>query len=658
MQRILIAGLAALLAIVSSNAQALQDHADVAMTTPASEAVSAQPAVRAIDAVDLSAYVDGVVQTRMRDDGIAGVVVAIVDGHGNLLLRGYGIASQQPRRAVDPERTLFRIGSISKTFSYLETLKLIDAGKLRLDVPVNDYLPPALKLSADRYAPVRLLNLVTHTAGFEDSAYGNLFVDSAAKVLPLDEYLVKHRPARVREPGMHAVYSNYSVALLGALLAHVEGMDFETLMDRAYFDPLGMRLSTYREPLTAKDPRNASPRFNGLWSQGFKREDGGYSPQPFEYIAQIAPAGGVSTTGADMARYLRMLLGRGELDGVRVLPQSAFDRLQGTPLFHNAPDGAGISYGFFRHRYGQVESLEHGGATLWFHSNLVIVPELGVGIFISTNTDTGGKFAYELPELVLERYFPQARAAALPVPPKNLDLQRFVGTYASERTASSTFEKLMLANGGTVDVAKDGTLVISTSGDASRWTPDGDLSFRKVEGQGRISFLADRAGHITGFASSYGENVWDRVGLLGNPNTLIGMWVASGAIALLVLVGAWLRRGQKSAMNPSARRAALWLYVTAVVWLVFLSVFGIALVQLLGDDTTVLYRYPGMPLRIGLWIGTFAIAMTALCVPGLVPAWRTRGWNVWRKLRHTGVVAIFASTCALMWIWNALGWKL
>ena len=656
MQRILMAALTALLACYPHQVQARQDNS--APQVPATAASPPTRALRAIDTTDLGAYVDGVVQAHMRNDGIAGAVVTVVDRQGTLLLRGYGIASQQPRREVDPERTLFRIGSISKTFSYLETLKLIDAGKLQLNAEVNDYLPPPIKLPPDGHAPVRLRNLLTHTAGFEDSAWGHLFVDSAAKALPLDSYLAQHRPARVREPGVHAVYSNYSVALLGALLAHVEGVDFDVLMERAYFDPLGMRLSTFREPLAAADPRMAPPRFDGLWSQGFKRVDAGFAAQAFEYISQIAPAGGVSTTGSDVARYLRMLLNRGELDGVRVLPQSAFERLEGAPLFRNAPDGAGISYGFFRHRYGQVESLEHGGATLWFHSNLVVVPELGVGIFISTNTDTGGKFAYELPELILERYFPQARAAALPVPPKDFNPQRFVGTYASERTASSTFEKLVLASGATVGAAKDGSLIISAGSDDARWVPDGELSFRKVEGQGRISFLADRQGRITGFASSYGENVWDRVGLIGNPNTLLGLWVASGLVALLVLVGAWLRRGRAIAATPGAKRAAAWLYLTAGVWLAFLVVFGIALAQMLGDGDTALYRYPSPVLRIGLWIGTFAIAFTALCVPGLVPAWRARGWGFWRKFRHTGAIAIFASAATMMWMWNAVGWKL
>ena len=659
MQRILIAAFAALLTIVCGKAHARQDHsAGIAAMPPASVVAPRPIALRAIDAADLSSYVDGVVQTRMRDDGIAGAVVTVVDRQGVLLLRGYGIASQQPRRMVDPARTLFRIGSISKTFSYLETLKQIDAGKLRLDAEVNDYLPAAIKLPADAHAPVRLRNLLTHTAGFEDSAFGHLFVASAAQALPLDAYLSKHRPARVREPGLHAVYSNYSVVLLGALLAHAEGVDFETLMDRAYFDPLGMRLSTFREPLSAGDPRNAPPRFDGLWSQGFKREDGGFTQEPLEHIAQIAPAGGVSTTGTDMARYLRMLLDRGELDGVRVLPASVFDRLQGEPLFRNTPQSPGISYGFFRHRYGQVESLEHGGATLWFHSDLVVVPELGVGIFISTNTDTGGKFAYELPELILERYFPNARAVALPTPPKHFDLQRFVGTYASERTAYTTFEKLVLASGGSVDAAPDGTLVIGAGGESSRWAHDGGLAFRKVEGQGRVVFFEDGKGRITGFASAYGENVWDRVGLMDNPNTLIGLWAASGTVAVLVLTGAWLRRRRTIVASPGAKRAAAWLYLTAGAWLAFLSVLGIALVQLLGDEATALYRYPGTMLRVALWVGTLVIAMSAFCVPGLAPAWRTPGWGFWRRLRHTSAVAVFASTCVLMWYWNALGWKL
>src|SRR5690606_36509414 len=97
--------------------------------------------------------------------------------------------------------TLFRIASISKTFTYLLGLQLVDDGRLDLDTPVNDYLPDALKLPDEGWPTVLVRHLFTHTAGFEDSAMGHLFVDRAERVLTTTEYLQRHRPKRVRAPG-------------------------------------------------------------------------------------------------------------------------------------------------------------------------------------------------------------------------------------------------------------------------------------------------------------------------------------------------------------------------------------------------------------------------------------------------------------------------
>ena len=141
MSRLLLAAFAAVLMLCPPPAPA---QAQAPPPPPGIEAGDAQaPVPRAIDAADLSAYVDGLVESAMRRDGIAGVTVAVVDREGPLLLRGYGIAAQAPQRAVDPAGTLFRIGSVSKTFTSLLALELVDEGRLDLDAPANDYLPEA-----------------------------------------------------------------------------------------------------------------------------------------------------------------------------------------------------------------------------------------------------------------------------------------------------------------------------------------------------------------------------------------------------------------------------------------------------------------------------------------------------------------------------------
>ena len=623
-------------------------------------AVAADPVPprRAIDAADLSAYVDGLVEAGMEREGIAGVTVAIVDREGPLLLRGYGIASQSPRREVDPDGTLFRIASISKTFTYLLALQLVDAGKLDLDAPVNDYLPPELRLPDDGYAPVLVRHLFTHTAGFEDSAMGHLFVDSPERVSTLAENLQRHRPQRVREPGTRAVYSNYSVALLGALVAHLTGTDFESLAERELFAPMGMAHSTFREPMPEGDPRDAGPAFRGQWSDGFKRGGGGFKTQVFEHIAHNAPGGGASSTAADMGRYMRMLLNGGEHDGVRVLSPSAWARLQGEPLFRNDEAVGGFAYGFFDNSVGEVRTLGHGGATQWFHSGMTLAPEPGVGIFVSTNTDTGRRFAAQLARQVLERYFEDARAPLPPEVPADFDPERFVGKYNSERTNFSLAEKALTSTTVTVSAADDRSLVIAAGGESKRWVPDGPLTFREAEGSGRMAFFEDGKGRIAGFAPASGHNVFARVGPQDVLDNLLKLLSLAGAVAVLVLAGAWLRRNRRSREQAGARFSALWLYFTALCWIVLLAMIVAYFSRAGSNEAAVFYGYPGPLLTAALWTAVPVIAFSAICVLLLWPAWRANDWGFWRKLRHTLAVAVFALAAWMLWHWNLVGWKL
>lgn len=640
-------------------------HAQPAVPSPAPPLAATPPAVTAapvasarLDTKELQAYVDGVVESYQRRFGIAGVTVAVVDAQGPLLLRGYGLASQQPARPVTADASLFRIGSVSKTFTYLEALKLIDAGKLKLDTPVNDYLPADLKLPDDGYKPVLVRHLLTHTAGYEDTAFGHLFAKDPQHALSLRDYLLKHRPQRVREAGIHAVYSNYSVALLGEVLVQVSGVPFETLVERDLFAPMGMHRTTFREPLGASDPRDSGAAFKGLWSDAHQRENGGFSKKGFEYIAQIGPAGAVSSDAADMARYLRMLLNHGELDGKRIVSAQAFAKIEGAPLFATAPDSTGLNYGFFHRQYGQVYSLEHAGATLYFHSNLVAVPELGFGVFVSTNTDTGVRLASELPGLLLQHYFERARPGAVPVPGKDAvaKAQPYLGKYLGERRNHRQFEKLLTASNADIAVTEEGYLTLTAGGETSRWVLEKEDVLRAVEGPGRLAFVRDK-GAVIGFVSPYGHDVYDRVGALGNPNVLYILLALSVLASLGVLTGLWLRRRASRGERSAAVGATRWLGLTAGAWLLFAALFGSSFAEIMSAGNSAIYSYPTPLLHTALWLALLPMLLTALDIGLLWSAWRARDLGVWRKLRHTLAVLIFALTALAMWAWNVVGWK-
>src|SRR5690606_31569969 len=193
------------------------------------------------------------------------------------------------------------------------------------------------------------------------------------------------------------------------------------------------------------DPRHAGAAFTGRWSEGFRRSGGAFAPQAFEHVAHAGPAGGASSTAADMGRYMRMLLRGGEVDGTDVLSGSAHARLVGAPLFRNAPQVGGFAYGFFDTRVGELRVLGHGGATSWFHSMMAVAPEAGVGVFVSTNTDTGRRLAAQLPEQVLARYFERARTPPPAAVPEGFDASRFAGSYNSKRSNYTSAEKPMLS---------------------------------------------------------------------------------------------------------------------------------------------------------------------------------------------------------------------
>ena len=346
-----------------------------------------------IPPVELEAMVDGLVRQAMTRDHIAGLTVAIVQDGKVVLKKGYGFAG--PNRPVDPDRTLFRIGSISKTFTWIAVMKEVEAGRMRLDAPINDYLPPALQVPAGGFTrPIRVRDLMTHTPGFEDNALHGLFLKDPTKVPSLEEHLVEARPARVREPGEVSSYSNYGAALAGAAVAHLEGLPFETVVEREITGPLGMIHTTFREPYKARPdlPPPMSPILAADGSTGYRFASGAFQPQPFEFATGSAPAAAGSSTAGDMARYMLMILSDGELEGAHIYgPQTALGFR--TMLRSAAPGLDGWDNGFMDLALpGGFRAHGHGGDTLWFHSAMATIPELKLGVFVSANTDTAPVF--------------------------------------------------------------------------------------------------------------------------------------------------------------------------------------------------------------------------------------------------------------------------
>src|SRR5690606_23244661 len=155
--------------------------APAAAQEPAPRLAAGEPIPRA----ELEAFVDGVVTTAMAEDRIVGVTVAAVQGGEIVLEKGYGFADLDARRRVDPAETLFRIGSITKTFTWIEIMRLVEAGRLSLEDPVNDHLPAEVRMPDEGFdQPIRVRDLMTHQPGLEDRVFGVLFVRDPERIRP------------------------------------------------------------------------------------------------------------------------------------------------------------------------------------------------------------------------------------------------------------------------------------------------------------------------------------------------------------------------------------------------------------------------------------------------------------------------------------------
>jgi CubicO group peptidase (beta-lactamase class C family) len=291
---------------------------------------------------EMEAFIDGFMGAQT-PGAIGGATVAVVKDGELFFSKGYGYADVDRQIPMDPAQTLVRPGSISKLFTWTAVMQLVEQGKLDLDADVNTYLK-GIKIPATYDAPVTLRNILTHTAGFEDGGIGYLLARSDKDLEPLQDFLAAHMPARVRPPtrdfgtGTGASYSNWAAALAGDVVATVSGMSFDDYVRQHIFAPLGMTSSTFSEPL----PENLAARMSG----GYEFRDGKLERQPFELLHNWAPAGSLSSTATDMAKFMLAYLQDGTAaDGHMLRPETV--RLMYTRTLSPDPALNGTLLGFY-----------------------------------------------------------------------------------------------------------------------------------------------------------------------------------------------------------------------------------------------------------------------------------------------------------------------
>jgi len=611
-------------------------------TAPATAPVDPAGQTPRLERADVDAWLDGLIPAEMKRTKIPGGVVVVVKDGQILTERGYGYADVAKKRKVDPRTTIFHPGSISKTFTFTAIMQLVEQGRIDLDADVNTYLD--FKIPPRDGKPVTMRQIMTHTGGFEESIKN--LTTGRKPAPPLGTYLKTWVPERIYAPGTVPAYSNYASALAGYVVQRVSGQDYYDYMDTHLFKPLGMTLSSFRQPA----PAHMRP----LLSQGYGA--GSTDPAYFEHWS-VAPAGSLLATGHDMASFMIAHLQQGRSGEAQILsPATAAQMHAIQPRIFPALNG--MALGFYEHSRNGHRILAHNGGTQFFHSDMHLFLDDGVGIFISLNSPGVEGGASGIHDALFrgfsDRYFPAAASparAGVDAATAKQHAQLVAGPWDSSRRSDSSFLRIgSLLGPFTIAANEDGTIGFAIPGQGmTKWREIAPFVWQQVDGTDKVQVLVKDGRPIL-----FGFDVAPPQAFIPSPGWRSPAWLMPAlllSLAILLInglswpVGAIVRRRFKAPLRYTGRAATLYRITRA------LSLGAIvAICTLVATLTYMAADIERFSEAMDPWLLVVKLATVAIFVLGaiaslydLVAHWRApRGWagRIWSILVAAGFVIL------------------
>ena len=536
-----------------------------------------------LDKTDLDAWLDGYMPFALNTSDIPGAVVVVVKDGQVLSARGFGYSDVDKRTPVDGERTLFRPGSVSKLVTWTAVMQQVEQGKIDLDADVNTYLD--FKIPERAGKPVTMREIMTHTAGFEESVK-YLIVYDKNNAKPLGELLKARIPKRIFDAGATPAYSNYATSLAGYVVERVSGMPFDDYVEQQIFAPLDMRTASFRQPLPAA--------LEPLMAKGYSKP--GQPSLGFE-IVNSAPAGALSASGRDMANFMIAHLQGGQFNGRRILSAATAKLMHDSPLDKIAkssllPPLNRMELGFFETNVNGRDVIAHLGDTEGFHSSLHLYMGDGVGLYLSVNSGGRAGASNTLRAALFQdfsdRYFPTTLAPDGRVPDAEAKqhAQMMTGSWESTRRSESNFFAVFgLLGQVKVTLDDKGQLVVPAllgpNGRPREWIEIAPFVWRDKNGEDRLAAQLQN-GQVVRWSMDFMSPfmVFDRV-----PAGKNGAWLIPAAcvaiavllFAVLAMPAAWIVRRRyklQHTLDKPARQAVLATRLSALAILAVLAGWG------------------------------------------------------------------------------------
>lgn len=389
----------------------------------------------------VATLLERMITREMADKHLPAVSLVLVDGRDIVWARGFGLA--RPRDNVPATAaTVYRVGSVSKLFTDMALMRLVEQGRLDLDAPISLYLPdfhPANRFGGE----ITLRQLMTHHAGLVREAPVGSYFDSTAP--PLSAIVASlSGTSLVYRPGSRYKYSNAALQAVGYVLERAAGQPFPRYLRDSVLAPLGMTHSAFYEP-TADQAPNLAAAF--MWAS-----DGRRFPAPT--FRRNAPSGTLYTSMADLGRFLVALFA----DSNPIIGRSMLERMW-APQFAESGATAGNGLGFFVSRFDGHRRVGHDGAIYGFATTFAALPDDQIGVAVVTTLDGANVVTDRIAETALRAMLALRAGAPLPEPAVTDSLpsglaRRVAGHYAR---ASGTID--LLERQGELFLSRDGSVV-------------------------------------------------------------------------------------------------------------------------------------------------------------------------------------------------------
>lgn len=618
----------------------------------------AQSSVR-LDSKEVEGFVDSKIIPALKTSGVPGAIVAIVRREGAVLVKGYGVSDIASGTPVDGHVTLFNIASMGKGMSAIIAEQLIEEGMLDVDEDVNRYLKSA-QVSGPK---VTLRMLLGHRGGFDDDLTG-LFVpldgDTSMTRAELERRLVPVVP-----PGGVSAYDNQGYGVVGLILTDVTGKSFDELFRERLFAPAGMSGAAQGRPA---DGARRLARCYTVQGPGHVEE----CAYPL-YRDGLRGAGGITASGADIARYMRLLLNGGQLDGKQILSPEAYADLTDFDHYRFHAGMPGLGRGFIQFEEFRGFEFAGGGSIPGFSSLMLIYREADVGIFVSYMGGQVGSFNLtfsnvvrslgdldiqpaakagfatlgQLADSIAEQFIPANR-------PRSSEsktffasagggrLEDFLGQYVPSSDHSRTFIVRLAGSMQGFEVIRAGPDAIKLTGAAAAYGTLRKIAPLLYEGEKgrRVAFAELPTGRYMAVGLSGGT--FRQSNAIESPVWSILVFAASLLIVLTALIQ-WRRR-VPSSVRQLARHLSIG-FLLVLVGLLAEWQWGVMLGIVRGD-----VLLPAL-WRIGLHVGAGMMLWAA------VKFLRQRDTNLgWVRLSHGLMMsaAAFAVPVVLLF-WRVLG---